>query len=106
MHPDCAWQLQKCPAVTANCQIGCLHVELVPTSKLLCLQVRVWVPAAVMRRAQATMVQGIGPGSSGLTLTVRSDFQESGVPLQVSAACLCAASQGQATICTTHSLPY
>ena len=57
------------------------------------MQVRVWVPAAVMRRAQATMVQGTGPGSSGLTLTVLSDFQESSVPLQVSTACLAATSQ-------------
>ena len=31
--------------------------------------------------------QGTGPGSSGLTLTVLSDFQESGVPLQVIPAC-------------------
>ena len=54
--------------------------------ELPCMQVRVWVPAAVMRRAQATMVQGTGPGSSGLTLTVLSDFQESSVPLQVSPA--------------------
>ena len=53
------------------------------------MQVRVWVPAAVMRRAQATMVQGTGPGSSGLTLTVLSDFQESSVPLQVTPACPC-----------------
>lgn len=48
------------------------------------LQVRVWVPAAVMRRAQAMMVRGTGPGSSGLTLTLRSSFHESSVPLQVS----------------------
>ena len=57
------------------------------TLELPCVQVRVWVPAAVMRRAQAMMVQGTGPGSSGLTLTVLSDFQESGVPLQVIPAC-------------------
>lgn len=60
------------------------------------MQVRVWVPAAVMRRAQATMVQGTGPGSSGLTLTVLSDFQESSVPLQVSSACLSACHLTQA----------
>lgn len=47
-------------------------------------QVRVWVPAAVMRRAQALMVQGTGPASSGLTVILRSDFCESAVPLQVS----------------------
>ena len=47
-------------------------------------QVRVWVPAAVMRRAQAMMVQGTGPGSSGLMLKLTSSFYESSVPLQVS----------------------
>ena len=47
------------------------------------LQVRVWVPAGVMRRAQALMVQRDGPGSSGLTVTVRSDFASATVPLQV-----------------------
>lgn len=41
-----------------------------------------WVPAAVMRRAQALMVQRDGPGSSGLTVTVRSDFCSATVPLQ------------------------
>jgi hypothetical protein len=46
-------------------------------------QVRVWVPAAVMRRAQALMVQGTGPASSGLSVVLRSDFYESTVPLQV-----------------------
>ncbi|CAL8465334.1 g4869 [Coccomyxa elongata] len=49
------------------------------------LQVRVWVPAAVMRRAQALMVQGTGPVSSGLTVVLRSDFYESTVPLQIHA---------------------
>ena len=57
---------------------------------MACLQVRVWVPAAVMRRAQAMMVQGTGPGSSGLTLTLRSSFHESSVPLQVSIHSPCA----------------
>lgn len=56
---------------------------------MACLQVRVWVPAAVMRRAQAMMVQGTGPGSSGLTLTLRSSFHESSVPLQVSTPSPC-----------------
>ena len=42
-----------------------------------------WVPAPVMRRAQALMVQRDGPGSSGLTVTVRSDFHVATVPLQV-----------------------
>ncbi len=51
----------------------------------MCGQVRVWVPAAVMRRAQALMVQGTGPVSSGLTVVLRSDFYESTVPLQVRA---------------------
>ena len=62
-----------------------LCIELGLNASALCMQVRVWVPAAVMRRAQAMMVQGTGPGSSGLTLTVNSNFQESSVPLQVSA---------------------
>ena len=52
-------------------------------------QVRVWVPAAVMRRAQATMVQGTGPGSSGLMLKLTSSFHESSVPLQVNSMLLC-----------------
>lgn len=52
-------------------------------SILVLMQVRVWVPAAVMRRAQALMVQGTGPASSGLTVVLRSDFYESTVPLQV-----------------------
>lgn len=54
----------------------------------MCGQVRVWVPAAVMRRAQALMVQGTGPASSGLTVVLRSDFYESTVPLQVRACSL------------------
>ena len=61
-----------------------LCAELCLNASAPCMQVRVWVPAAVMRRAQAMMVQGTGPGSSGLTLTVNSNFQESSVPLQVS----------------------
>lgn len=51
----------------------------------MCGQVRVWVPAAVMRRAQALMVQGTGPASSGLAVVLRSDFYDSTVPLQVHA---------------------
>ena len=54
-------------------------------------QVRVWVPAAVMRRAQAMMVQGTGPGSSGLMLKLTSSFYESSVPLQVSIMLPCSA---------------
>ena len=38
-----------------------------------------------MRRAQALMVQGTGPASSGLAIVLRSDFYESTVPLQVRA---------------------
>lgn len=70
------------------------------------MQVRVWVPAAVMRRAQAMMVQGTGPGSSGLTLTVLSDFQESSVPLQVGPACSCThlTSNPTCTICSILAL--
>ena len=78
------------------------------------MQVRVWVPAAVMRRAQAMMVQGTGPGSSGLTLTVNSNFQESSVPLQVSttdslalflANALCTCSRGHMISCSSAVLP-
>ncbi len=56
---------------------------MLPQRSVICAQVRVWVPAAVMRRAQARMVQGTGPEASGLTLMLRSDFYESRVPLQV-----------------------
>ena len=56
---------------------------------LLHTQVRVWVPAAVMRRAQAMMVQGTGPDSSGLMLKLTSSFYESSVPLQVNVMLSC-----------------
>lgn len=46
------------------------------------LQVRVWVPAAVMRRAQARLVAG-GPREQVLTVELRSDFHIARVPLEV-----------------------
>ncbi|KAK9832529.1 hypothetical protein WJX81_006107 [Elliptochloris bilobata] len=46
------------------------------------LRVRVWVPAAVMRRAQARLVAG-GPREQVLTVELRSDFHAARVPLEV-----------------------
>lgn len=45
-------------------------------------QVRVWVPAAVMRRAQARLVAG-GPREQVLTVELRSDFHITHAPLEV-----------------------
>ena len=45
-------------------------------------QVRVWVPAAVMRRAQARLVAG-GPREQVLTVELRTDFHIARAPLEV-----------------------
>ena len=51
------------------------------------MQVRVRVPAGIMRRVQALMAATSGRSSSGLVLMLKSHFQEACLPIQVNQAC-------------------
>jgi len=55
-----------------------------PTRRARGAQVRVWVPAGVMRRAQARLVAG-GPREQVLTVELRSDFHTARAPLEARA---------------------